>query len=677
MRDLLGLTVDSTQFLPADDSARGFDNQAAALTLSPALLEAYLAAAARIARRAVGTDTSPEQATYRVAEDANQNYRMPGLPFGTRGGLAVDHEFPADGDYVLKVFSVNLGNMGNFRPFGEITGEQLLVYVDDAPFARIDWDKALAVKRSLDEDAYGQLKTIDVPLPMRGGTHRVTVTFAATNYAPGLDLNHAFERSTIETGGIPGFTFYPHIGSIRIDGPAHGKPAADTDSRRRIFTCHPVSPAAEAACARQIAVTLARRAFRGRVNDGQLDSLLQIYAATRKQGSFDEGIEAVVQRVLSDPQFLFRLEAPPPPGVGDQPYALDGLDLASRLSFFLWSSLPDDQLLDLAQAGKLQQDDILRAQVRRMLADPRAAAFISNFAGQWLALRDLASHSPVVDQFPDFDDNLRQAFRRETELLFASLITEDRSVLDLLTADYTFLNERLARHYGIPDIRGAEFRRVQLTADQSERFGLLGKGAMLMVSSQPGRTSPVIRGNWVLKKLLGVPAPDPPPNVPTLPARSADAAGNTHVPTMREQLEQHRKDPACRGCHQLMDPIGFALEPFDAVGRWRAADPGVNINARAVMYDGTTVEGPAGVRAFLLRYRDQYLRNFAQNLMTYALGRGMEYVDMPAVRAVVHASETDDYRLGSMIEAVVLSDLFRMNVAGTDDEPVQQLSQAR
>jgi hypothetical protein len=339
------------------------------------------------------------------------------------------------------------------------------------------------------------------------------------------------------------------------------------------------------------------------------------------------------------------------------------LNLASRLSFFLWSSVPDDTLLKLTETGELGKDDTLRAQVRRMLADPRASAFTKNFAGQWLGLRGLQAHAPVVDQFPDFDDNLRQAFRSETELLFTSLLDEDRSVLDLLTADYTFVNERLARHYGIPGIRGSDFRRVKLDESQSARWGLLGKGAILTISSQPGRTSPVIRGNWVLKNMLGVPAPDPPPNVPALEAKAGDTAGNARVPTMREQLSMHRDKPQCSGCHKLMDPIGFALEPFDAIGRWRTEDGGQPIDARDHMYDGTPVDGPADVRKFLLRYQDQYLRNVAQNLLTYALGRGVEYDDMPAVRAILHTAKRDNYRLKGLIEAVVMSDNFRMNVA--------------
>jgi hypothetical protein len=667
VRDLLDLEIDSAKFLPTDDASRGFDNQAGALTLSPALLEAYLSAAARISRIAMGTATAPTQVTYRVPEDTTQNYHVVGLPFGTRGGLAIDHTFPADGEYTFKVFSVNLGNMGNFRPFGEIRGEQLLIYVDGARVAQADWDDALEVNRRYDEEVAGHLHTIDVKHRMSAGLHRIGVTFLATNYAPGLDLNHAFDRSTIETGGLPGFTFYPHVGSVRIDGPGNGTVATESASRARILTCHPANALGEEACAREIAATLAQRAYRGYANAKDIDTLIRFYTAGRQGGSFDSGVEAVLQRVLADPKFVYRIESTAPQVAPGTAYRISDLDMASRLSFFLWSSIPDEALLRLAKSGQLSEPTVLRQQVARMLSDPRSAALTANFAGQWLGLRNLAAHAPVVDQFPDFDDNLRQAFRREVELLFNSLLLEDRSVLDLLTADYTYVNGRLAHFYGIPGVNGSYFRRVKLDQSQSSRWGLLGKGAILTISSQPGRTSPVIRGNWVLRNIIGVPAPDPPANVPALPVHTGDAAGNAKIPSMREQMEQHRSDPRCAGCHKLMDPIGFALEPFDAIGQWRSQDVGNPIDTRSQMYDGTPVDGPDGVRTFLLKHQDQYLRNVTQNLMTYALGRGVEYADMPAVRSVLHAAAADNYRLKSLITAVVLSDNFRMNVASPRD----------
>ncbi len=667
VRDLLDVDLDSTQFLPTDDASRGFDNQAGTLTLSPALLDAYISAAARISRLAIGTATAPTQVTYRVAEDTTQNYHVSGLPFGTRGGLKIDNTFPADGTYTFKVFSVNLGNMGNFRPFGEIKGEKLLVYLDDKRVATIDWDEALGVNKRFDEESGGQLKTIDVTLPVTAGLHHVGVTFLATNYAPGLDMNLAFDRSTIETGGLPGFTFYPHIGSVRIDGPIHGKVATDSPSRERIFVCHPAQPSEEETCARKIAANLARRAYRGYVTPQHVDNLMKFYAIGRaNDGSFDSGIEAVVQRVLADPKFLFRMEATPANLEAGTPYHISDLDLASRLSFFLWSSIPDDTLLQLADAGRLGDPTVLKQQVDRMLADPKAQAFTRNFAGQWLGLRVLEGDQPVVDQFPDFDDNLRQAFRQEVEMLFTSLLTENRSVLDLIDADYTFVNGRLAKFYGIPGVKGSYFRRVRLDQRESDRWGLLGKGAFLTVSSHPERTSPTVRGNMVLKFLIGVPAPDPPANVPQLKAGPGDAAGNKQPPSMREQMETHRANPACAGCHMIMDPIGFALEPFDAVGHERSEDGGNPINATGTMYDGEKVNGPAGVRAFLQRHEDQYLRHVTTNLMTYALGRGMEYDDMPEMRSILHSAAKDNYRLRALVEAVAMSDIFRMNVATGD-----------
>jgi hypothetical protein len=391
---------------------------------------------------------------------------------------------------------------------------------------------------------------------------------------------------------------------------------------------------------------------------------MSFYTTGRRNGSFDDGIAAMVQRVLVDPKFLFRVEHTPNGVAPGAPYHISDLELASRLSFFLWSSVPDDTLLQLAESKQLTKRDVLQKQVHRMLGDPRAAALTRNFASEWLGLRSLQAHDPVVDQFPDFDDNLREAFREEAQLLFTSLLQEDRSVVDLLTADYTFVNERLAKHYGIPGVRGSEFRRVKLEGDLVARQGILGTGAMLTVSSQPGRTSPVIRGQWVLRTLLGTPAPDPPANVPALDAKTTDQAGNGKVPTMREALAAHRNKPECAGCHKMMDPIGFALEPFDAVGHTRTVDQsGQLINAKDVMYDGTAVDGVAGVRTWVLKYKDQYVQNVTANLLTYALGRGVEYDDMPTVRNIVHTSAHDGYKLKTIIEAITASDVFQMNVA--------------
>jgi hypothetical protein len=660
VRDLLGLEVDAAQFLPSDDSSRGFDNQAGALSLSPALVEAYLSAAGKLSRVALGDVDTPVQATYRVATDTTQNYHVEGLPFGTRGGLLVNHYFPVDGEYAFKVFSVNLGNMGNFRPFGEVRGEQLQVLVDDAPVAKFDWDNEFGVNRGFGFS--GDLKTIDVKLPLTAGPHRVGVTFLATDYAPLLDLNNDFERSTIETGGLPGFTFFPHIGSVRIDGPFAAQGASHSLARDRIFVCHPETAADEPSCAQKIVSALTRRAFRGQQTDRDVQKVLDFYARGREQGgSFDAGIEMALQRVLVDTKFIYRLEAEPANVADGAAYALSDLELASRLSFFLWSSIPDDELLTLAEQGKLHEPAVLAAQTKRLLADPRSSAFTRNFAGQWLSLRNLDAQQPVVAAFPDFDDNLRQAFRTETEMFFASILNENRSVLDLVTADYTFVNDRLAKHYGIPGVQGSEFRRVTLGPDLDARRGLLGKGSVLTISSQPGRTAPVIRGNWVMSTLLGVPAPRPPPNVPKLEEKTGDAAGNAREPTIREKYEEHRKNPTCAACHALMDPFGFALEPFDAVGHYRSLDGTSPINDSVTMYDGTDLKGPTQLRNWVLKYKERYVTNLTEKLMTYALGRGVEYYDMPAVRAIVAASAKDDYRLSALVAAVTASDQFRVS----------------
>jgi hypothetical protein len=660
IRDLLGLEVDASQFLPADDSSRGFDNQAGTLTLSPALLEAYLSAAGKISRLAVGDIAAPTQTLYRVAEDTTQNYHVEGLPLGTRGGLLIEHDFPVDADYTFKVFSVNLGNMGNFRPFGEVRGERLEVLIDGERVGLVDWDDAFAVGRGFGGGG-GKLRTIDVTVPVSAGPHRIGVTFIATNYAPSLDLNNDFERSTIETGGLPGFTFYPHVGSVRIDGPYNVLGVEKTPSRERIVVCEPTQPSDELPCARKIVSTLARRAYRGAADDRDIGVLMEFFAEGRSEGNFDSGIEMVLQRVLAEPKFIYRFEQEPSAIAPGETYRVSDLELASRLSFFLWSSIPDDTLLDLAESGSLADPDVLAGQVDRMLDDPRSSALTENFAGQWLALRSLDSRSPVVDRFPDFDDNLRQAFRRETELLFDSILRERRSVLELLTADYTFVNDRLAKHYGIPGVQGSFFRRVDLGQQFDMRRGLLGKGSVLTVASQPGRTSPVMRGSWIMAQIIGIPAPDPPPDVPPLAAPADDVAGNVREPTIREQYEAHRKNPACRSCHQLMDPFGFALENFDATGKWREQDEGRPINTSDVMYDGTRVDGPVAVREFLLSYSPQFVRNVAEKLLTYALGRGVEYSDMPVVRSIVEATEPTNYEFRSLIRAVVASDAFQMN----------------
>ena len=664
VRDLLGLEVNAEEFLPADDSSNGFDNQAGALSLSPALLEAYLSAAEKISRLAVGELSEPSQTLYRVPEDANQNFRIEGLPFGTRGGIKFTHNFPVDGEYNFKTFAITLGNMGNDRAFGSVEGEKLEVLIDGELVKVFDWDAEFG-RGFIGDDEEGDdgqtLPTLDVRVPVTAGPHEIAVTFLARNFAPILDMNNDFERSTIETGGLPGFTFYPHVGSVRVEGPYNPSGVASSPSRERIFRCYPQSQDQEADCAREILNGLSELAFRGYADEADTDKLMAFFREGREIGDFDAGIALALQRLLADPKFLLRIEREPEELAPGVPYPVAGLDLASRLSFFLWSSIPDEELLSLAQQGRLSEPEVLRRQVGRMLEDPRSAAFTRNFAGQWLALRNLESHVPVVDQFPDFDNLLRESFRRETELLFDSLIRENRPVTELLSADYTFVNERLAMHYGIPGIRGERFRRVQLDGDLAVRAGIMGKASSLTVPSQPGRTSPVKRGYWVLASILGVEPPPPPPNVPIVQPKQADNAGNAEVPSLREWMEEHRTNPACQGCHRIMDPIGFALESFDAVGRYRTEENGKPIDTAVVLYDGVAVEGPADLRDFLLNYRESLARNVTQKLLTYAVGRGMDYRDMPLVRRVQERARRHGYRFQDMIAEVVLSEAFLLN----------------
>jgi mono/diheme cytochrome c family protein len=669
IRDLLAIEIDPGKFLPSDDSTRGFDNIAGALGLSPALLEGYTSAASKISRLAIGDVTTPTQAVYRVAGDTSQDYHIEGMPFGTRGGMIVKHEFPADGEYAIKITPISKGNMGDTSPFGEITGEKLEFLLDGERLKQFSWDTD-----RLREDG-----TFNFKFAAKAGLHTVVVTFLATNYAPGNDLDQHFLRSTIETGGLPGFKFFPHIGKIRIDGPQNAVGAGETPSRRKIFVCRPANPSQESACAKRIVDTLARRAYRRPVTDNDTEILMSFYQQGRNEGGdFDHGIELALRRILADPQFVFRKESVPENAEAGKPYRISDLELASRLSFFLWSSIPDDELLTLASENRLHEPGVLERQVRRMLADRRSDQLVINFAGQWLQLRGLRTQTPVTAEFPDFDDNLRQAMEKETELFVDSVVHEDHSVRDLLDANYTFVNERLAKHYGIPNVYGSNFRRITLGPEFAMRRGLLGKGSILTVSSQPGRTSPVQRGKTVMQIFLGVEPPNPPPNVPPLKESATDVHGG-HKPTMREQMEMHRKNEPCASCHKIMDPIGFALENFDAIGQWRTTDDGSPINAAGMLVDGTKIDGVNDLRAALVRYTPQFVRVITEKLLIYALGRGTEYYDMPLVRSVVHEAAKTDYRFSALVMGIVKSPQFQMNekVQITENGQDSQLRAAR
>jgi len=656
IRDLLSLEVDATKFLPPDDSTRGFDNIAGALTMSPALMEAYLSASGKISRLAIGDVSAPTQAVFDVPADTAQNHHIEGLPFGTRGGMLIKYQFPADGLYSFNVKGVT----GYFQAvLGGITGEQLEVTIDGERVKLFDWDKEIS-------NTTGNGKSTP-RVPVTAGLHTLGVTFIATNDVPGTELNKPFQRTMNTPGSIPGFIFYPHVGQVIIEGPFDAKGAADTASRRKIFLCTPKTLREETPCARTIVSSLAKHAFRRPVNATDVNGLLEFYRAGREEGgSFDNGIESALQRILADPEFIYRGEAEPANLAAGKAYRISDLALASRLSFFLWSSIPDDELIDIAAKGQLKDPAVLEQQVKRMLRDPRSQALVTNFTGQWLGVRALKTAEPVVNLFPDFDDNLRSAFQKEIELFFASIVQEDRAVVDLLTANDTFVNERLAKHYGIPNIYGPQFRRVTLPAELDMRRGLLGKGALMTVTSAAARTSPVTRGKWFLATFLGVEPPQPPPDVPAFKERVVDTTGNTKPPTMKQSLEMHRISPTCASCHQIFEPMGIALENFDAVGAWRTLDEGVPIDATGVLPDGTKVDGVVTLRTALLKYSEQFVHVVSEKLMTYALGRGIEYQDMPMVRSISRDAAANKYRFSSLVMGIVKSDLFQMNQKAAD-----------
>ncbi|MBV9397596.1 MAG: DUF1592 domain-containing protein [Bryobacterales bacterium] len=663
IRDVLALQVDATKFLPSDDSTRGFDNIAGALTLSPALMEAYLSAAGKIARLAVGDVSAPTQAVFEVPADTAQNYHIEGLPFGTRGGILIKHQFPADGEYTFKVKGVT----GYFQAvLGGVKGEQLEVTVDGERVRLFDWDKEIS-------NTTGNGKSTQ-RIPVKAGLHTVGVTFLATNDVPGSELNRPFQRTMNTPGSIPGFLFYPHVGQVWIEGPYAAKGATDTAARKKIFVCRPANSKDELPCARTITSTLVKHAYRRPATAADVSSLMEFYQQGRADGgSFDDGIEAVVQRVLADPEFVYRLEQEPANVAAGKAYRIGDLALASRLSFFLWSSVPDDELIDLASQGKLKDPAVLEKQVVRMLADPKSDALVSNFTGQWLNVRSLANSDPAVNLFPDFDDNLRAAMQKEIELFFSSIVHEDRSILDMLTANYTFVNERLAKHYGIPNIYGPQFRRVTLTPDLDMRRGLLGKGALMTETSVAVRTSPVARGKWFLQTFLGVSPPDPPPDVPQIKDKPPDVTGNAKAPTMRETMEMHHTNPVCSSCHAIFEPIGLAMENFDAVGAWRTQEDGSPIDASGILVDGTKITGIDGLRDMLARYSDQFERVVAEKLMIYGLGRGVEYQDMPMVRSIVREAAPSNFKFSSLVLGIVKSPAFQMNMK-PEPKPEQRVS---
>jgi Protein of unknown function (DUF1592)/Protein of unknown function (DUF1588)/Protein of unknown function (DUF1587)/Protein of unknown function (DUF1585)/Protein of unknown function (DUF1595) len=640
IRDLLALDVDVAELLPADDIGYGFDNIADVLQVSPLLLERYLAAATKISALAVGdTELPVSYQTYDVPRGLVQLERMgEAMPLGSRGGASFRHRFPVDGEYEISVglqrgrFDQFLGLERERKLDLRLDGERLELFTIPAD------PRAGQVVHGMGRDPDSHLK---VRVQVKAGTRTLVATFV---------------KDTIKTEGIPPTreaNFFEGVGNISVAGPYDVLGPGDTASRDRIFVCHPTAPAEEEACAESIISSLARRAYRRPIGADDLPPLVALFRQGAAADGFAAGVRLALLKILVSPEFIFRMEFDPPEASAGDAHRISDVELASRLSFFLWSSIPDDELLSVAERGELGDVSVLEHQVWRMLADPRSHALVKNFAGQWLFLRNIARIQPDPAAFPNFDENLRQALERETELLVDSTLHEDRSIVDLLTADYTFVNQRLAEHYGIKGIYGSEFRRVAV--NDPNRQGLLGQASILTVTSYPNRTAPTIRGKWVLEQLLGTPPPPPPPNVPSL---KEDASAQ--AVTMRQRMEQHRANPACAICHRIMDPLGFALENFDGLGRWRdSAGPGAGpIDSSGILPDGTRFEGPAGLREVLLGRRELFVETFTERLLTYALGRGVEEYDRPVIRKIVRGA--DEPRWSSIILGIVKSAPFRM-----------------
>jgi len=659
IRSLLDLDVDVTAFLPADTISDGFDNVADVQTFSPTLMEGYLRAASRIAMLAIGDpDSSATQVTFKLPKTASQLERVEGAPPGTRGGISVDHTFVADGDYVfsLDFFAEPLGFLfGASRP-----GEEIEVSLDGARLALLPIDSKMS-----EEKTGLTLKT--PPLHVKAGTHRVTAAFIERFEGLVNDLIAPIDHTMADTeiGTAPGITTLPHLRSLSVVGPYRVTGVSDTPSRRRVFQCRPLTQAEEAPCAGEIVRRLATQAYRRPVAEPDHARLMTFYARGRKQKNFEAGVTKAIEAVLASPQFLFRVEEAPrlrsassgAAGARDDgAYRLGEYELASRVSFFVLGRGPDAALLKAAGQGRLAAPGALAKQARRLLATPHADALATRFGSQWLRLQDLEKVIPDPILYPYADQTLSLALKKETELFFNSIVREDRSVLELLTADYTYANQRVARHYGIPNVTGTEFRRVTLPAD---RRGLLGQGSILTLTSIAERTSPVQRGKWVMEVLLGSPPPPPPPNIPALEDTTA-TADSGRVLSVRERMEQHRSNPQCTSCHRVIDPLGLALENFDATGKWRIRDAGLHVDTKGQLFDGTAIEGPGGLRDALLRHQDVFLLSFTRNLMTYALGRRVEAFDMPALRRIIRDAEVQNYRISAFVNGIVESDAFRM-----------------
>ena len=649
IRDLLDLDVDVASLLPADDMSHGFDNMSDVLTVSPALMEGYLRAAGRISRQAVGDpNVTPVTVTFHEPRVINQIRHIEGTPFGTRGGMAVTHNFPADGEYVVRLFFYNdlCGPL-----FGKNQGkaEQIEVAVNGERAAILSIDPNMVLTDFLQTP----------PIKIKAGPQKISASFIQRAEGPIEDVVSPFEQSLVDMtrADLPGMTSLPHLREMTVTGPKNVTGVSETPSRRKIFACRPQPGADEILCAKQIIASLARQAYRRPILDADTEDLLSIYQKGRNKGDFEAGIRTVIEAILSDPEFVFRFEHTPNGVAPGSNYRISDLELASRLSYFLWSSAPDDELVTIASEGKLKDPQVLEREVRRMLADPKSEALSKVFAAEWLHLQNLKDVQPDVYQYPNYNKNLGDSMRTETELLFDSIVREDRNVLDLLTANYTFVDEILAKHYGIPDVLGTRFRRVSV--NDPNRFGLIGQASILTLTSIANRTSPVQRGKWVMIVLLGTPPPPPPPNVPPLKENEENAKAQS----VREKMEQHRKNEPCRSCHQLMDPIGLALENFDAVGAWRTKDAGLPVDANGKMFDGTKLDGPVSLRQAILGHSDAFIQTFTENLLAYALGRVVDYRDEPMVRSIESGAARDGSRFSAFVLGIVNSMPFQMRRA--------------
>jgi cytochrome c553 len=655
VHELLDLDIDVNAFLPPDTLSAGYDNIADVQTFSATLMEGYLRAAARISTLAVGDrNASPSEFTVKVPRTQSQMKHIDGTPWGTRGGLALDYTFPADGDYSFRIM---LHGTPTGQLFGSVASrnEQIDLSINGERVALLDIDWKIS-----ETDKNG-LNLLTPKIHVKAGPQHIAAAFIQKFDGVVDDLVSPIDYTLADTeyGDNAGITILPHVRDFAITGPFKVTGVSDTPSRRKVFICRPTSTADEIPCARRILASLAGEAYRRTPNNEDVESLMQFYGDARKGHDFEAGIKAALQALLASPKFVFRFESTPALAKPGQPYRISDVDLASRLSFFIWNTVPDAELVKLAAAGTLHTPAVLDKQVRRLLADPRAESMSTRFAAQWLRLQDVEKIHPDALLFPGFDNELAESYKRETELFFNSIVREDRSVLDLLTADYTFVNERIARVYRMPNIVGEQFQRV---AVPDERRGILGQGSVLMQTAVADRTSPVQRGKWIMEVLLGSPPPPPPENVPLFDATSAVTASGKPLST-RERMEEHRKNPACQSCHKVIDPLGLALDNFDTLGAWRIKDNGVPVDANGVLYDGTKMAGPADLRAALLSKSDAVLRNFTDNLMSYALGRRIEYYDQPTVRLIARKAALNGNRFSSFVLGIVNSPAFQMSTA--------------